>query len=185
MRESSTLTGVPLAIELVNTVDNMNDPPDFLIGLDRLKRFFRHVGAQAAADAARERDLPAVRELRERITEAMDSRDEAIAGALLARIAADLDVRPRLAASQSGRWEIRHGPHPARGPEFIGPSVVYGLMEFLAAGNWDRLGRCAGAPCCCVFVDRTRNRSRRYCCGLCADRINQARARSRRKTGDG
>src|SRR5207247_4057050 len=120
----SLLGGVPLAIELVNTVDRLNDPPDFLTDLERLRRFLRHVGALDAADAATPRDLETVRRLRHRLTEAMDSREETIAASRLTRIAQGLDVRPRLALSQSGGWVIRHGPSPDEGPAFLGPSAV-------------------------------------------------------------
>ena len=45
-----------------------------------------------------------------------------------------------------------------------------------------RFGRCAGTPCRCAFVDRSRNRTRRYCCStLCADRVAQAHYRARKK----
>jgi predicted RNA-binding Zn ribbon-like protein len=179
MSKVSTLTGVPLAVELVNTIAVLRDPPDFLTDLDHLRRFFRYVGAPAAADTATDRDLEAVRELRGRITEAMDCRDETTAASLLAGMAAELDVRPRLVGTESGGWQIRHGPDPD-GPAFLGPSAVFGLMELLAGGRWDRIGRCAGAPCRCVYVDRSRNRSRRYCDDVCADRVNQARTRRRR-----
>jgi predicted RNA-binding Zn ribbon-like protein len=185
MGRTPLLDGVSLAVELVNTISVLRDPQDFLTDLDHLRRFFRYVGASAAADAATEGDLQPVRELRERIREIMDCRDERTAASLLAGLALELDVRPGLVATESGRWEIRHGPNPNDGPAFAGPSAVYGLMELLTAGRWDRIGRCAGTPCRCVYVDRTRNRSRRYCDDVCADRVNQARTRRRRASRSG
>jgi len=180
MGRITPLDELHLAVELVNTVSVLRDPQDFLIDLDHLRRFFRYLGAPAAAEAATEDDLQAVREVRDRITEVMDCQDETTAASLLASIALDLDVRPRLVATESGRWEIRHGPNPGEGPAFLGPAAVYGLMELLTAGRWNRIGRCAGTPCSCVYVDRTRNRSRRYCDDVCADRVNQAKTRRRR-----
>ena len=56
-----------------------------------------------------------------------------------------------------------------------------GLLEALRDLGWQRFGRCAGAPCRCAFVDRSRNRTRRYCCSLCADRVAQAQYRARKK----
>jgi predicted RNA-binding Zn ribbon-like protein len=55
------------------------------------------------------------------------------------------------------------------------------LLEVIRAGEWSRFGFCAAAPCCCVYLDRSKNRSRRYCCDLCADRVNQAAYRRRRR----
>ena len=55
------------------------------------------------------------------------------------------------------------------------------VLEAIRAHGWDRFGICDALPCRCVFVDRSRNRSRRYCCDLCADRATQAAARARRR----
>ena len=60
--------------------------------------------------------------------------------------------------------------------------AALGLLEAIRDLGWQRFGRCAGEPCRCAFVDRSRNRSRRYCCELCADRVAQASYR-RRKAG--
>ena len=174
-----TLEGVPLALALVNTIDLLEDPPDLLRDVGRLRRFLTHWGY--ASRPATGRDLARIRNLRDRVTEAMGS-DPATAAAILGQLGTRLDTRPRLVPAESGMWTLRHGPAPGEGLNALSASVVVGLMELLAAGEWDRIGTCAGAPCRCVFVDRTRNRTRRFCCQLCADRINQARARARRRT---
>src|SRR5262249_60568832 len=90
MGRTTPLDELSLAVELVNTVSVLRNPQDFLIDLDHLRRFFRYLGAPAAAEAAAEDDLQAVRELRDRITEVMDCQDQTKAGSLLARMALDL-----------------------------------------------------------------------------------------------
>jgi predicted RNA-binding Zn ribbon-like protein len=175
----STLRGVPLALALANTIDMLEDPPDLLRDVVRLRRFLRRWGY--ASRPASDRDLARIRELRDRIIEAMDS-DPATAATTLGQIAARLDTKPRLVPAEPGTWTLRHGPAPEEGLDALSASVVVGLMQLLATGEWDRIGTCAGAPCRCFFVDRTRNRTRRFCCQLCADRINQARSRARRRT---
>ena len=55
--EGSGLYGVSLAIELVNTVDMLNDPPDFLTDVGRLRRFLVYVGHEAAAKRLTRADL--------------------------------------------------------------------------------------------------------------------------------
>jgi predicted RNA-binding Zn ribbon-like protein len=171
--------GVTLALQLANTIDQLADPPDLLQDLDRFTRFLRRVGYGGAGEATG-RDLARVRALRSRITEAMDA-DEVTAAAILAPMAESLDTRPRLVPRRGGGWDLRYGPSPELGAPALAGSVVVGLMQLLADGQWDRIGRCTGSPCCCLFVDRTRNRNRRFCCQLCADRTNQARARARRR----
>jgi predicted RNA-binding Zn ribbon-like protein len=175
--------GVAMAIRLVNTIDLLNDPPELLPDVDGLRRFLLREGYATAASRATKRDLRAVHRLRERVTEAMDARDDAVAADLLTRVAAGLDFRPRLLDGGDGRRELRFDPPPDDGLASFAATTVIGLMQLLAGGGWSRIGRCAGDPCCCVFVDRTRNRSRRFCCQLCSDRVNQANARRRRRAG--
>jgi predicted RNA-binding Zn ribbon-like protein len=176
----SATRGVTLALQLANTIDLLEDLPDLLRDVDRFVRFLRRVGYDGAREAT-DRDLARVRKLRSRITDAMDA-DEVTAAAILAPLAESLDTRPRLVPRRGGGWELRYGPSPEQGASALAASVVVGLMQLMAEGQWDRIGRCTGAPCCCFFVDRTRNRNRRFCCQLCADRTNQARARARRRT---
>jgi predicted RNA-binding Zn ribbon-like protein len=176
---SAPFTGVALALELVNTIDMLEDLPDFLRSTERLERFLRHVGNEAAK-ASTQAQLDELRGLREQLTRAMDS-DERHAATLLATLAATLDLRPRLVRREPHTWEIQLGPAPTEGLGGLAASAVVGLMELLVAGRWDRIGRCAGAPCCCLFVDRTKNRNRRFCCQLCADRVNQAKSRTRNR----
>ena len=53
---------------------------------------------------------------------------------------------------------------------------------FVAEHGTGRLGVCGSDPCRCVFVDRTRAGTRKYCCSYCNDRF-AARAYRRRKKG--
>lgn len=175
---SPPFTGVALALELANTIDMLEDPPDFLRDLERLERFLRHVGNDAADERLTQAHLSDLRDLRDQLTRAMDS-DEKRAAPLLAELAGTFDLRPRLVPDGDKGWEMQLGPAPSEGLDGLGASAVVGLMELLVAGRWDRIGRCAGAPCCCLFVDRTKNRNRRFCCQLCADRVNQANTRTR------
>jgi len=55
------------------------------------------------------------------------------------------------------------------------------LLEAIRDDGWERFGICDAAPCCCVYVDRSKNRRRRYCSQLCTDRAAQAAYRSRRR----
>jgi predicted RNA-binding Zn ribbon-like protein len=146
--------------------------------VEALERFLRRAGIGVDSSHVSRADLKRVRQLREQITLAMDP-DESTAGTILAELAEGIDLRPRLIPGHGAGWDTRFGADPEEGLEGLAPSIVMSLMDLLVAGRWDTIGRCAGAPCCCVFVDRTRNRNRRFCCQLCADRVNQAKARQR------
>jgi predicted RNA-binding Zn ribbon-like protein len=58
--------------------------------------------------------------------------------------------------------------------------VLDALTHAMATGGPDRFGTCVGAPCACVYVDRTRAARQRFCCQLCNDRVAAAAYRSRR-----
>ena len=57
-------------------------------------------------------------------------------------------------------------------------------MAFLDLGA-ERFGTCAADGCSGVFLDTSRNRSRRYCSDRCATRENVAALRSRRRAAAG
>jgi len=56
-----------------------------------------------------------------------------------------------------------------------------GLAYALGSGHGDRLGVCAGPGCERVFVDLSRNGSRRFCGTACQNRVKAAQYRARRR----
>jgi predicted RNA-binding Zn ribbon-like protein len=170
---------IGLAVSIANTWDVLNDPPE-LLNVERLQILLRWFELDEAAAAAAEGDLPAIRDVRNRIRRAFqaDSVEEAVAE--LNTLARRAGAVPQL-ERENGGWAFRYGVgRRTIAQELAGRSAV-ALLGVIEEGGWDRFGLCAAAPCCCVYVDRSRNRSRRYCCGLCADRATQAAARRRKR----
>lgn len=58
-----------------------------------------------------------------------------------------------------------------------------GLAYALGSGHGDRLGACAGPDCERVFVDLSRNGSRRFCGTACQNRVEAAHYRARQRAG--
>jgi CGNR zinc finger len=58
------------------------------------------------------------------------------------------------------------------------------LLDFIRSAGWERFGVCSAPPCLAVYVDWSKNRSRKYCSQLCADRMNQAAYRRRQRWSD-
>jgi predicted RNA-binding Zn ribbon-like protein len=58
-----------------------------------------------------------------------------------------------------------------------------GLAYALGSGHRDRLGVCAGPDCDRVFVDLSRNGSRRFCSTACQNRVKAAHYRARQRAG--
>jgi predicted RNA-binding Zn ribbon-like protein len=170
---------VGLAVGLVPTWDVLHDPPEVL-DLRTLGILLRWFELPEAADRLSERDLVPVRRVRDRLRKAFDARSEDRAVAELNALAREADAVPQL-ERENGGWAFRYGS--GRRPlasELAGRASV-ALLGVIEQKGWDRFGLCAAAPCCCVYVDRSRNKSRRYCCDLCADRATQAALRRRRR----
>jgi predicted RNA-binding Zn ribbon-like protein len=55
-----------------------------------------------------------------------------------------------------------------------------GLARAIGDGHAERLGSCAGADCDRVFLDASKNASRRFCSTACQNRTKAAAFRRRR-----
>jgi predicted RNA-binding Zn ribbon-like protein len=53
-------------------------------------------------------------------------------------------------------------------------TVASALAALIAEEGFDRLGVCSAGDCFDVFVDTSRNRSRRYCNQICSTKMNVA-----------
>jgi predicted RNA-binding Zn ribbon-like protein len=163
-----------LAVDLANTWETL-DPPSERLTLRSLRRLLEHHGHRAAARAARERDVLDLRAVRDELRRAFEAPSEARSIAILNQ---QLAGRPAPTLRRApGGWRFGWDE---RSPAFVAPAAATALLDALRVGGFGRFGRCAGAPCTGVFVDRSRNRSRRFCCGFCADRSHQRASRARR-----
>jgi predicted RNA-binding Zn ribbon-like protein len=173
-------TGLAVAVDLVNTWDELEEEPELIEGLADVRVWLTWHGLDRAAKAARADDVDAVRSLRARFARVFDARDEASAARLLNELSNDFGTPPQLERDGSG-WRLRTWPDEREGLRFVAAYATAGLVEALGELGWARFGRCAGSPCRCAFVDRSRNRTRRYCSTLCADRVAQADYRARKR----
>jgi predicted RNA-binding Zn ribbon-like protein len=173
---------VGLAVGLVNTWDVFEPNPECLRDVEVLRRLLRYFGHDEPAARARPADVRRVRRVRDRIRAAFEADDEAAAIEILNEVARGAGAVPHLGRADRGwRFQYATRPDPA---SFLGAEAAVALLDVIRTDGWDRFGLCAGSPCCCVYVDRSRNRSRRYCSQLCADRVTQAAYRRRRRAQD-
>jgi predicted RNA-binding Zn ribbon-like protein len=173
-------TGAILAVDLVNTWDELEPDPEVIEDLRDVRTWLTHHGLQQAAERLQAADLERARGLRSRFAEVFDAKSEDEAAELLNRLSAEYGTAPRL-ERHGKRWRLRTWPDEAQGLDAAAAFATAGLLEAMRDVGWERFGRCAGSPCRCAFIDRSRNRSRRFCCTLCADRVAQANYRERRK----
>jgi predicted RNA-binding Zn ribbon-like protein len=171
-----------LAVLLVNSLDLIADPPDRLDDLRWLRAAFGQVGQAALADALSDSDLPRLRALRANLRAAFEAATAAEAAATL---------NPALDAAHAV-LQLAPGSEPdgyrvavaveRTGVDALEARLPAALAAHIAAHGTSTLGVCASDPCRCAFVDRTRARTRRYCCGYCNDRAAARAYRRRRKS---
>jgi predicted RNA-binding Zn ribbon-like protein len=172
---------VKLAVDLVNTWDELEADPELLRDTATLRRFLANRGFGDVSAAGR--DLAELRRLRDTLRAAFIADDEEAAVRALNAVLSRSAAKPEF-ARQDGVWALSW---VGRLPDVVAAQTAMSLLEAIRDDGWERFGICAGVPCCCVFVDRSKNRSRRFCSALCADRVAQSlhRARVRRTRSRG
>jgi predicted RNA-binding Zn ribbon-like protein len=87
-------------------------------------------------------------------------------------------ARPHL-AKEAGRWRLHHHPVDADVVSMWTSICAEGLSRIVGADDADRLGTCAAPGCGRVFLDVSRNGSRRFCSTTCQNRVKAAAYRGR------
>ncbi len=165
---------VELAIDLAN-VDRAGDAwaADFLVAHDEWfsPGSARDLDAGEARDAAATADLVRAVALAESQAEVLDR-----INALLSRA----NPQP-YATDHDGELHLHYAAAEAPVLEQLTTTVAMGLSQVVAQHGWQRLGVCSAEGCEDVYVDTSRNASRRYCSNTCASRSTVAAYRARRK----
>ena len=175
------------AVELVNTWDTLQPDPEQVPDVDWLRRFLRWIGLPYLADRVGERDLAEFRAVRSELRVAFDARTAASAidalNAILASrpVVIRADVADPEGPGVGRRFRYEAASHGAI--DTLVATCAVAVIETVESLGLARIGQCAGSPCTCVFVDRTRNRRRRFCSDQCNDRVAQVAHRRRAAAG--
>jgi predicted RNA-binding Zn ribbon-like protein len=156
-------------VDLCNTHDLLNDPPDRLSIVLARRIADRHGVAVHLADSELER-VRGVRDALVKVFAAAVNHKGAAVNEILAEHGAQARLDGNLRLTAAGG---------ADGVARFAIACADALARALADGGAERLRTCAGDPCRCVYVDRTRANRRRYCCELCNDRMAAAAYRRR------
>lgn len=173
-----------LAVDLVSSEPDELDHDDPLASVDGLRAFLatRPWMARRAAEA----DLASLAQLRGDLRGVFDAAGEGRSALAVERINDLLDrhrPRPSISGHDDADWHLHVAD--ARGDvttEYAAGAGMGLAMAFLDLGA-RRFGTCADPRCRGVFLDTSRNRSRRYCSDRCASRANVAAHRRRQRTG--
>ena len=168
-------SAVELAIGLANA--QLNAPSEVVTFLTRHDEWF---SPDTSFDLT-ERESGRVTEIAGmvRAVAVADSQD-----AVLARLNELLSVaRPRpYATDHDGELHLHYASADSPALEQLTTTVAMGLSQVVVQHGWQRLGVCSAEGCDDVYVDTSRNASRRYCSNTCASRSTVAAYRARQKT---
>jgi predicted RNA-binding Zn ribbon-like protein len=104
------------------------------------------------------------------------------AAARLNDLLAKHPAQPHL-ARERGRWRLHHHPVDVALVPMWTSICAEGMARMLGAGYGDRFGVCEAPGCGRVFLDVSRNGSRRFCSTTCQNRVKAAAFRVRQRRG--
>lgn len=171
-----------LAVDLVNTLDPVSGD-DSLTDIAALERFVadhseESLNAEWYRDDLTEEDLREVLALRERLREVFHSENDVAAADRINRLLEDSAATPRV----SLHGGTAHLHFEAIGPSLgkaLGAATAMGLGVVLVEEGFERLGFCDSSTCEDVYIDVSKNRTRRYCGDTCSTREAVAAYRRR------
>ncbi|MGH8238780.1 MAG: CGNR zinc finger domain-containing protein [Steroidobacteraceae bacterium] len=108
----------------------------------------------------------------------LQGRDLDAAAATLNGLLAAHPAHPHL-AKERGAWRLHHHPHDAPLVPMWTAICAAGLAEMIGDGEAQRLGTCEREACGRVYVDVSKNASRRFCSLTCQNRVKVATFRER------
>ncbi|MER5401268.1 CGNR zinc finger domain-containing protein [Streptomyces sp. NPDC002599] len=169
------------AEDLVNTrniirdVEKMADVAD--LGRFLIDHGLRIDGVPSTAD------LDRARRLRPILRRVFETDDEDAAVEILNGVIADHHGVPHYVRHDGLPWHLHVSTddHPA--VDQYAANAAMGLLAVITSTGLNRLHTCGGNRCAEVFVDISRNQSRRYCSPLiCGNRAHAAAHRARQKS---
>ncbi len=171
------------AVALVNTlpetnteaIDGLVSPTDLD---DHLQRF-----PYTGAIVRDEEELAAVRRIRSRIRGLWEV-DRVGAVPLVNAMLRDGQALPQLVIHDGYDWHIHATEASAPLATRMLVEAAMAFAEVIRTDQWDRVRRCAADDCEGVYVDYSKNGSKRYCdTGNCGNRMN-VNAYRRRKSAE-
>lgn len=176
-----TRLSLQAAVQLVNTLPGVD-------GVDRLQTVAdledylganRYTGVFARDD----KQVGSLRSIRRRLRALWEvDRDGAVA--LVNAMLRDGRALPRLMRHDELDWHIHATADDAPLSTRILVETAMAFVDVIRSDEWDRVRVCAADDCDAVYIDYSKNGSKRYCdTGNCGNRMNVNAYRRRRAQG--
>lgn len=171
-----------MAVDLVNSLDVIDGADSITEPSDISAFISEHDGDFCAAMDSTEDDLAVLYDLRTRLRTVFEATSAEGAAETLNGILADMPATPRI--STHGDTPHLHFEPLTQGPvRWLGATAAMALSIALVDGGIERFGVCDSSGCVDVYVDTSKNRSRRFCSETCSTRESVAAFRKRRRSG--
>ncbi|WP_232661175.1 CGNR zinc finger domain-containing protein [Pseudonocardia sp. TRM90224] len=130
-------------------------------------------------------DVEVLQGVRARLAEVVENsvnNDEKAVVANLNSLLTAHPIRPQISGHDARSWHLHVADDGASAVEVLVSEALFGLALVVTEVGATRLGRCSAPGCGRAYLDTSHNRSRRYCSGRCATRVNVAAHRKRLKS---
>lgn len=175
-----TRSSLVMTADMVNTLPGTASPDlDGLVDLDDLAAYLRvhPYSGIIRLDAA---ELDAIRRIRPRLRELWSvDRDSAVP--LVNAMLHESNAVPRLVRHDAYDWHIHATPDDGPLADRILIEAAMAFVDVIRADAYERIRVCSADDCGAVYVDFSRNGSKRYCdTGNCGNRMNVNAYRQRK-----
>ena len=169
---------VQLALDLVNSFDPVSGSDELrdTAGFERLLSRHKHPDLPVTPQ-----ELAAVRGYRAALRQVFETTDAREAAARLNELLLATGAVPRVTGHDESDLHMHFEPLEAGIAAWVGAVAAMALAVVLCEHGVERLGVCSAASCKDVYVDTSKNRSKRYCSEGCAHRASVAAFRARRR----
>ena len=175
-----TRSSLVMTADMVNTLPGTASPDlDGLVDLDDLAAYLRvhPYSGIIRLDAA---ELDAIRRIRPRLRE-LWSVDRDAAVPLVNAMLHESNAVPRLVRHDAYDWHIHATPDDGPLADRILIEAAMAFVDVIRADAYERIRVCSADDCGAVYVDFSRNGSKRYCdTGNCGNRMNVNAYRQRK-----
>jgi len=117
------------------------------------------------------------------VFDSIEGGDVDAAAITLNALLAETGARPQLDRHDGEPWHLHFHGHTDTAAQGWGAGCATGLAVVLGTDMYDRLGVCTAPRCDRVYVDVSRNGTRRFCSTSCQNRVKAAAFRARQVTG--
>jgi predicted RNA-binding Zn ribbon-like protein len=168
-----------LVQDLINSYDLYLEEPEHLRKPKDLVHFLERHGI-AIDRALTDGDLEDVRDFRTQVRALWTAAAHPFLVDALNQYLVQSPVMLELSTDTKNSLHLNFNISPTlRGIEELKAKSILGLVTVLEHYGLERMGACAADPCQDVYIDVSRNRSRRFCSERCANRYNIAAYRER------